>query len=165
MSSATSCISAITTRCPVQAAVSPITIPDVGWNLMDPFLNSQKFRCRCLHGVTSSRISDSPCQWLPRRISDSPCQWLPTHSLLCWNQWQTECLPLNSVLAKHQMSGATRSSSAVWCLWCYTYHGASPSCYTILIQWVLSCSDFLQWFIEACMVFFHGIWHFWAMHR
>ena len=78
------CISAITSRCPVQPAASLLSppdvqynqlhllsLPDVGWNLMDPFFNSQKFsahRCRCLHGVTS---------W----ICDSPCQCMTPHSL------------------------------------------------------------------------------------
>ena len=165
-SDTTGCISAITSRCPVQPAASLLSppdvqynqlhllsLPDVGWNLMDPFFNSQKFsaaRCRCLHGVTS-------------RICDSTCQWLPIHSLLCGNQWQTECLPLNSVpaKAKHQMSGATRSSLKC-CMMFIAMHIMEhyistadilqctwPSCYTILIQWSLSCSDFLRWFIEA----------------
>ena len=87
---------------------------DVGWNLMDPFFNSQKFstaRCRCLHGVTSSRISDSPCQWLP------------IHSLLCGNQWQTECLPLNSVpaKAKHQMSGSSLKCCMMFMVLCTSW--------------------------------------------
>ena len=177
-SSATSCISVITSRCPVQPDASLLSLPDVqcnqlhllslpdvGWNLMDPFFNSQKFsaaRCRCLHGVTS-------------RICDSTCQWLPIHSLQCGNQWQTECLPLKSVPAKHQMSGATRSSLKCCMMFMVLYTSRSTiySWYltmhiTLLLHYTHPVITFLLRFptvIHRSTVYFHWIWHFWAMHQ
>ena len=63
----------ITTGSPIQPAASLLSpqdaqynqlhllsLPDVGWNLMDPFFNSQKFsaaRCRCLHGVLVEKVT------------------------------------------------------------------------------------------------------------
>ena len=178
----------ITTSSPIQPAASLLSLPDVHCNqlhlcyhlqissatscisyhyqnLMDPFFNSQKFspaRCRCLHGVTS-------------RISDSPCQWLPIHSLLCGNQWQTECLPLNSVPAKHQMSGATRSSLKCCMMFMVLYTSRSTiySWYltmhiTLLLHYTHPVITFLLRFptvIHRSTVYFHWIWHFWAMHQ
>ena len=117
----------ITSSSPIQLAASLLSLPDVQCNQLHLCYHLQMSSTTSCISYHNQMLGET--WWIPSltarssvqldvdvvhgvtsRICDSTCQWLPIHSLLCGNQWQTECLPLNSVPAKHQMSGATRSS-------------------------------------------------------